>query len=136
LLHASFRPHLAMTPLRFAIPSPPPGWEEDFHLQAAGHARHTIPRLGACGTSLGMTLSGRAAFRIHHCAQRAMNVESTDSFVGEGVYPLPALKRQRMLEKGGIYAAPTHRMPISCRIRNSLNHRGTEGTEKDTEDHP
>jgi len=41
LLHASFRPHLAMTPLRFANPSPPSGWVKDFHLQAADHARHT-----------------------------------------------------------------------------------------------
>jgi hypothetical protein len=42
LLHASFRPHLAMTPLRFANPSPPSGWIEDFHLQAVDHARHTV----------------------------------------------------------------------------------------------
>ena len=41
LLHAVFRPHLAMTPLRFANPSPPSGWIEDFHLQAAVHTRHT-----------------------------------------------------------------------------------------------
>src|ERR1039458_3361452 len=41
LLHASFRPRLATTPLRFTIPSPPSGWEEDFHLQAVKHARHT-----------------------------------------------------------------------------------------------
>ena len=41
LLHASFRPRLATTPLRFANPSPPSGWIEDFHLQAVGHARHT-----------------------------------------------------------------------------------------------
>src|SRR5438477_10241768 len=41
LLHASFKPHLAMTPLRFANPSPPSGWIEDFHLQAVDHARHT-----------------------------------------------------------------------------------------------
>ena len=41
LLHASFRPHLAMTPLRFANPSPPSSWIEDFHLQAVDHARHT-----------------------------------------------------------------------------------------------
>ena len=41
LLRASFRPHLAMTPLRFANPSPPSGWIEDFHLQAVDHARHT-----------------------------------------------------------------------------------------------
>lgn len=39
LLHASFRPRLATTPLRFANPSPPSGWMEDLHLQAVGHAR-------------------------------------------------------------------------------------------------
>ena len=44
LLHASFRPHLAMTPLRFANPSPPSGWVEDFHLQAVVHTRHTTKR--------------------------------------------------------------------------------------------
>ena len=41
LLHASFRPRLATTPLRFAITSPPSGCEKDFHLQAVEHARHT-----------------------------------------------------------------------------------------------
>ena len=41
LLHASFRPRLAATPLRFANPSPPSGWVEDSHLQAVDHARHT-----------------------------------------------------------------------------------------------
>jgi len=41
LLHASFRPRLATTPLRFTITSPPSGCEEDFHLQAVEHARHT-----------------------------------------------------------------------------------------------
>jgi hypothetical protein len=30
-----------MTPLRFANPSQPSGWIEDFHLQAVVHARHT-----------------------------------------------------------------------------------------------
>jgi hypothetical protein len=44
LLHASFRPHLTMTPLRFANPSPPSGWIEDSHLQAVDHARHTTKR--------------------------------------------------------------------------------------------
>ncbi|MGO8735186.1 MAG: hypothetical protein ACLQVM_20605, partial [Terriglobia bacterium] len=38
---ASFRPRLTTTPLRFANPSPPSGWVEDFHLQAVEHARHT-----------------------------------------------------------------------------------------------
>ena len=41
LLRASFRPRLATMPLRFAITSPPSGCEEDFHLQAVEHARHT-----------------------------------------------------------------------------------------------
>jgi hypothetical protein len=41
LLHASSRPHLAVTPLRFARPSPPSGWSEDFHLQAVEHPRRT-----------------------------------------------------------------------------------------------
>ena len=41
LLHASFRRNLAIPPLRFANPSPPSGWIEDFHLQAVDHARHT-----------------------------------------------------------------------------------------------
>ncbi|EEU9589931.1 hypothetical protein FXI18_23840 [Escherichia coli] len=41
LLHASFRPRLTTTPLRFASPSPPSGWTGDFHPRAAEHARHT-----------------------------------------------------------------------------------------------
>src|SRR5499427_4118434 len=46
LLHASFRRRLAVTPLRFANPSPPSGWIEDFHLQAVDHARHTTTNPG------------------------------------------------------------------------------------------
>ena len=42
LLHATFRLRLTTTPLRFANPSPPSGWVEDFHLQAVKHARHTM----------------------------------------------------------------------------------------------
>src|SRR2546425_10747128 len=41
LLRASFGPSVAGTPLRFANPSPPSGWVEDFHFLAAGHAQHT-----------------------------------------------------------------------------------------------
>ncbi len=37
----AFRPHLAVTPLRFASTSPPPGCAGDFHPQAVEHARHT-----------------------------------------------------------------------------------------------
>jgi hypothetical protein len=43
LLHASFRPRLTTTPLRFASASPPSGCTGDFHPQDAGHARHTGP---------------------------------------------------------------------------------------------
>ena len=41
LIHASFRPRLATTPLRFSSSSPPPGWTGDFHPQAVEHVRHT-----------------------------------------------------------------------------------------------
>ncbi len=47
LLHASFRPHLAVTPLRFASTSPPPGCAGDFHPLAVEHARHTTNFGGA-----------------------------------------------------------------------------------------
>src|SRR5437762_7165831 len=42
LLHASFRPRLATTPLRFANPSPPSGWIRDLHPKTVKHARHTM----------------------------------------------------------------------------------------------
>ena len=44
LLHASFRPRLATTPLRFAMTSPPSGCQGDFHPRAVEHARHTNKR--------------------------------------------------------------------------------------------
>ena len=46
LIHASFRPRLATTPLRFSSPSPPPGWAGDFHPQAVEHVRHTKKTAG------------------------------------------------------------------------------------------
>jgi len=46
LIHASFRPRLATTPLRFSSPSPPPGWAGDFHPQAVEHVRHTQEAAG------------------------------------------------------------------------------------------
>ena len=45
LLHTSFRRHLAVTPLRFANPSPPSGGIGDFHPQAIEHAGHTTKPL-------------------------------------------------------------------------------------------
>jgi hypothetical protein len=56
LIHASFRPFLAVRPLRFSSTSPPSGCARDFHPQAAGHAQHTP---GPCGAppaaALGLT---------------------------------------------------------------------------------
>src|SRR6201990_894084 len=49
LLRASFRRRLATTPLRFANPSPPSGWVEDFHLQAVVHTRGTKKRAAPGG---------------------------------------------------------------------------------------
>jgi hypothetical protein len=51
LLHASFRPRLAATPLRFAITSPLSGCEEDLHLQAVEHARRTKIKTAARSSS-------------------------------------------------------------------------------------
>src|SRR5579863_5863509 len=51
LLHASFRPRLTTTPLRFANPSPPSGWIRDSHPPTVEHARHTEKkgsRLSGC----------------------------------------------------------------------------------------
>jgi hypothetical protein len=47
--------------LHFASPSPPSGWAEDFHLQAAEHAQHTTKPLARQlkGGSSNRLLSGR-----------------------------------------------------------------------------
>ena len=50
LLHTSFRPHLAVTPLRFAVTSSPSGCKGDFHPRAVEHARHTQKKLPASRT--------------------------------------------------------------------------------------
>ena len=52
LLHASFRPRLATTPLRFANPSPPSGWIRDSHPQTVEHARHTMTVCGKHGKTI------------------------------------------------------------------------------------
>ena len=60
LFHASSRPRLAATPLRFPSTSLPSSCAEDFHLQASRHARHTTrqPSLDAhFNTNVGATLA-------------------------------------------------------------------------------
>src|SRR3954467_7474785 len=61
LLHASFRPRLAATPLRFANTSPPSGCVGDLHPQAVEHARHTTKPLrgGPHATSMVLTVPPR-----------------------------------------------------------------------------
>src|SRR4029434_3347819 len=41
LLHASFRPHLAVDALAFCYPSPPSGWEKTFTSKLSYNARRT-----------------------------------------------------------------------------------------------
>ena len=56
LLRASFGPRLAasvISPLRFAITSRPSRCEEDFHLQAVEHARHTTNGAGEIPSAVG-----------------------------------------------------------------------------------
>jgi hypothetical protein len=53
-------------PLRFANPSPPSGWVEDFHLRAIEHARHTTIRLFA-----GAVRQGQVAVSVLIAAVRA-----------------------------------------------------------------
>src|SRR5208283_2831849 len=69
LFHASFRPRLAATPLRFANPSPPSGWIEDFHLQAVDHARHTTKI--RCHSSAQQSRSETDASRVANLARAA-----------------------------------------------------------------
>jgi hypothetical protein len=99
LLHAFFRPHLAMTPLRFANPSPSSGWVEDFHLQAVVHTRHTTKNGGAfappsfdfgCGS-----LSAGAAGRLPATGWRAQarRLRSTGASTAPGCWRLPGSDR-------------------------------------------
>jgi len=82
LLHVAFRPRLTTVPLRFANPSPPSGWVEDFHLRAVEHARHTRKRraLGAHGV-------GRLSIDFSRITVRAEQIRRTVS------KPVPSLSK-------------------------------------------
>ena len=83
LLHASFRPRLAATPLRFAIPSPPSGWKEDFHLQAVEHARHTREALGASrGPKIAHIPNTRS-----RCAMQSHSIELAERILSRVLVP-------------------------------------------------
>src|SRR4051794_35604250 len=59
LLHASFRPRLAATPLRFARTSPPSGCAGDLHPQVVEHARHTTDPLRGGPSPFGVSIALR-----------------------------------------------------------------------------
>jgi hypothetical protein len=83
LLHASFRPHLAMTPLRFANPSPSSGWIEDFHLQAVDHARHTTksPAVGSrADRKYWLNVAAMRPIRAQAAEVRRFNFEHMELF--------------------------------------------------------
>ena len=116
LLHASFRPRLATTPLRFANPSPPSGWIEDLHLQAVDHARHTI---GIGGSLAAPPLP-------HHRAYGSVHGGSTDlgdraAFDRSKAEPGEEGVRHRVGERGTVADPPwamraagsTHRQALS-----------------------
>jgi hypothetical protein len=70
LLHTSFRPRLAATPLRFANPSPPSGWVGDLHPQAVNHALREVTSdrpptrsCAECGYRQAQPGSGRSGLR-------------------------------------------------------------------------
>ncbi len=86
LLHAFFRPHLAMTPLRFTNPSPSSGWIEDFHLQAVVHTRHTTKNRPACAGRLICFQTAQAARDQHQSASGLGRSWKCTSF---GRLPLP-----------------------------------------------
>src|ERR1035437_2859019 len=95
LLHASFRPRLATTPLRFANPSPPSGWIRDLHPQTVEHARHTMTdRVALAAKRIKEALSavggGREGTSLSQsCCWNVlglgMTLEQWTDFVGKGV---------------------------------------------------
>src|SRR5229473_1624598 len=73
-------PALRPTPLRFANPSPPSGWVEDFHFLAAGHAQRTVPRRDSSRRLLLNLHKRRTASRrvsTRHARVRALHYVTT-----------------------------------------------------------
>lgn len=70
LLHASFRPRLATTPLRFANPSPPSGWIEDFTSKLS----NKLGAIGIGGDLVGRTPATPPSMRVPHRTVREVEV--------------------------------------------------------------
>jgi hypothetical protein len=64
LLHASFRPRLATTPLRFASPSPPPDWAGDFHPPKLSNMFGTHRKGAAVGPRLNFFYSMSIEYQV------------------------------------------------------------------------
>ena len=78
LLHAAFRPHLAVTPWRFASTSPPSGCAGDSHPQVMKHARHT--KKGRLSPALEVSMRLRALApegSLHHSSRTTVNGPSS-----------------------------------------------------------
>src|SRR5882762_11950892 len=128
LLRASFRPRLAaslISPLRFAITLRPSRCEEDFHLHAVDHARHTKrknrlqleielqrqlddARIGR-GKNLAERTTGKAGVRIAEFRV----IEDIEKFRSERqLYSVP--DQGRFLEEGQVQvraSRPTEEVP-------------------------
>jgi hypothetical protein len=111
LLHASFRPRLATTPLRFANPSPPSGW--------IGRDRDTAgatlgPRLGCFGVS---AVRARLALSIAHVSVRPPchpGQSHLASPVGDHDCPSAVFPVWRRLKRSLAYP---HATQVYCTVR-------------------
>ena len=103
LLHASFRHHLAMMPLRFTKPSPPSGWLGDFHPQAVEHAGHTTNPLRGRARAVEVEIKNRSLRPRCMRLARQRELRSTNDQSDETVTdPIPSrfiLQPARWIER-------------------------------------
>jgi hypothetical protein len=79
LLHAFFRPHLAMTPCCFTNLSPPSGWIVDLHVQADVDTLGTRDK----GPSAGPVV-------LNHSVSSSSSSSSSISPVSPSMYSMPS----------------------------------------------
>ena len=120
LLRTSFRHRLAVMPLRFAKPSPPSGWLEDFHPQAIEHARHaTNPLRGSGAASAAMASRGKARHSgrawCQHARNRIVRQSLSATLVDRLSQPRVAADTQRCLQRFDSAADLKQTKPILAR---------------------
>ncbi len=118
MLHASFRPRLAATPLRFANTSPPSGCVGDLHPQAVEHARHTTNRFA--GVRVSPAHSKAAA-----CCVVPPPIVSQAALVGwiSRYFPGPGRPRRVVGSRSGRPPSRSpHRAAASWCVRERRNH--------------